>query len=229
MRNVYTCSLELKRSLLLWSETQPWQRRQDLLLKVDVRNPRTFGQVPPLALFRLHEEYGCRECRYSFHNKCYLKIEFFSYKLHNIQHQNEAHTSLQIFPWTRMKYVHSISMNNAKAGLELKGGSYVYRTVHHLDSWIKRDQLDVTCFFISLFNAQHVSDFSTSNLRRLRFMCWVISWVVSLCYDVCWCYGVVRLVWCVILMQAEALLQPFHYLLLNMFRMLVHPSSGACD
>jgi hypothetical protein len=33
-------------------------------------------------------------------------------------------------------------------------------------------------------------------------------------------------------MQAEALLQPdllFHYLMLNMFRMLVHPSSGACD
>ena len=27
-------------------------------------------------------------------------------------------------------------------------------------------------------------------------------------------------------MQAEALL---HYLMLNMFRMLIHPSSGACD
>jgi len=35
-------------------------------------------------------------------------------------------------------------------------GSYVYWTVHHLDSWIKRDQLDVTCFIISLFTAQHV-------------------------------------------------------------------------
>jgi hypothetical protein len=32
--------------------------------------------------------------------------------------------------------------------------SYIHLTVHHLD--IKRDQLDVTCFFISLFNAQHV-------------------------------------------------------------------------
>ena len=46
--------------------------------------------------------------------------------------------------------------------------SYVYRTVHHLDSWIKRDQLDVPCFL-------------------------------------------------------------FHYLMLNVFRMLIHPSSGACD
>ena len=30
--------------------------------------------------------------------------------------------------------------------------------MHHFDSRIKRDQLDVTCFVISLFNAQHVSD-----------------------------------------------------------------------
>ena len=46
--------------------------------------------------------------------------------------------------------------------------SYVYWTVHRLDGWIKRGQLDVTCFL-------------------------------------------------------------FHDLMLNMFRMLVHPSSGACD
>jgi len=84
--------------------------------------------------------------------------------------------------------------------------SYVYWTVHHLYSWIKRDQLDVTCFFISLFNAQHVSDVNTSILRSLRFICWVISWVVLLWFDVCWCYGVVRLGWCGILMQAEAVL-----------------------
>ena len=45
--------------------------------------------------------------------------------------------------------------------------SYVYRTVHHLDRWIKRDQLDVTFLF--------------------------------------------------------------HYFMLNMFRMLIRPSSGACD
>jgi hypothetical protein len=36
-----------------------------------------------------------------------------------------------------------------------------------------------------------------------------ISCVVFLWFDVCWCYGVVRLGWCGILMQAEALvLQP---------------------
>jgi len=29
--------------------------------------------------------------------------------------------------------------------------------MHHLDSWIKVDQLDVTHFIISLFTAQHVS------------------------------------------------------------------------
>ena len=32
--------------------------------------------------------------------------------------------------------------------------------MHRLDSWIKIDQLDVTCFIISLFTAQHVSNVS---------------------------------------------------------------------
>jgi len=82
--------------------------------------------------------------------------------------------------------------------------SYVYWTVHHLDSWIKRDQLDVTCLFISLFTAQHISDVNTSILWSLRLISWIISWVVLLWFDACWCYGVVRLGWCGIRMQAEA-------------------------
>ena len=65
--------------------------------------------------------------------------------------------------------------------------SYVYWTVHHLDSWIKIDQLDVTCFIISLFNAQHVSNVNTYIIRSLRLICWVISWFVLLWFDVCWC------------------------------------------
>jgi len=69
--------------------------------------------------------------------------------------------------------------------------SYVYWTVHHLDTWIKRDQLDVTCFIISLFTAQHVSDVNTAILRSLRLICSVISWVVFLWFNVCWCYVVV--------------------------------------
>ena len=46
--------------------------------------------------------------------------------------------------------------------------SYVYRNVHHLVSWIKIDQLDVTRFIISPFTAQHVSNVSTSVFRSLR-------------------------------------------------------------
>jgi len=88
--------------------------------------------------------------------------------------------------------------------LEQSEISYVYLTVHHLDSWIKRDQLDVTCFIIPLFNAQQVSDVNTSILRSLRPICWVISWVVLLWFDVCWCYVVVWLGWCGIRMRAEA-------------------------
>ena len=41
--------------------------------------------------------------------------------------------------------------------------------MHHLDSWVKRDQLDVTCFIISLLNAQHVSDVNTSET------CWALN------------------------------------------------------
>jgi len=87
--------------------------------------------------------------------------------------------------------------------------SYVYWTVHHLDSWIKRDQIDVACFIISLFNVQHVSGVNTSILRSLRHIFWVISLVVLLWFDVCCCYVVVWLWWCGIRMQVEALvLQP---------------------
>jgi len=64
-----------------------------------------------------------------------------------------------------------------------------------VNSWIKRDQLDVTSFITSLFNAHHVSDVNTSILRSLRLICWVISWVVLLWFDVCWCYVVVWLGW----------------------------------
>ena len=89
--------------------------------------------------------------------------------------------------------------------------SYVYWTMHRLDSWIKGDQRDVTCFIISLFNAQHVSAVNTSILRSLRLICWVISWVVLLWFDVCWCYIVVWLGWCGIRMQVEALVPPPAY------------------
>ena len=89
--------------------------------------------------------------------------------------------------------------------------AYIYWTVHHLDSWIKRDQLDVTCFIISLFNAQHVSDVNTSILRSLQLICWVISWVVILWFDVCWCYVVVWLGWCGIRMQASACIRIPHH------------------
>jgi len=75
--------------------------------------------------------------------------------------------------------------------------NYVYRTVtvslNSINIWIKRNQLDVTYCIISLFNAQHVSDVNTSILRSLRLICWVISWVVLLWFDVCWYYVVVWL------------------------------------
>ena len=64
-------------------------------------------------------------------------------------------------------------------GIRRMNPFYVYWTVHHLDSWVKRDQLDATCFIITLFSAQHVSDVNTSILTSLRLIRWVTSWVVS--------------------------------------------------
>ena len=54
---------------------------------------------------------------------------------------------------------------------------------------------------LALFLAQHVSNASTFIFRSLRLCVGILLW-----FDVCWCYGVVRLGWCGILMQAEALL-----------------------
>ena len=54
-----------------------------------------------------------------------------------------------------------------------------YKHVKVFDGWVKRDQLDATCFIITLFSAQHVSDVNTSILRSLRLIRWVTSWVVS--------------------------------------------------
>ena len=47
------------------------------------------------------------------------------------------------------------------------------------NNWVKRDQLDGTCFVITLFSAQHVSDVNTSILRSLQLIRRVTSWVVS--------------------------------------------------
>jgi hypothetical protein len=46
-----------------------------------------------------------------------------------------------------------------------------YKAFNMGNNRIKRDQLDATCFFISLFNAQHVSDVNKSILRSLRLIC----------------------------------------------------------
>jgi len=94
----------------------------------------------------------------------------------------------------------------------MRNNIYIYIYIY---IWIKRDQLDVTCFIISLFNAQHVSDVNTSNPRSLRLICWVISWVVLMWFDVCWCYVVVWLWWWGIRMQAEALVTCFTISLFN--------------
>ena len=98
--------------------------------------------------------------------------------------------------WARLNTVWAVGVRKSEGTSSGVEASFV--------CWVKRGQLDVTCF-ISLLNAHHVSDVNTSILRSLRLICWVISWVVLLWFDVCWCYVVVWLWWCGMRMQAEAL------------------------
>ena len=98
--------------------------------------------------------------------------------------------------WARLNTVWAVGVRKSEGTSSGVEASFV--------CWVKRGQLDVTCF-ISLLNAHHVSDVNTSILRSLRLICWVISWVVLLWFDVCWCYVVVWLGWCGIRTQAEAL------------------------
>ena len=51
---------------------------------------------------------------------------------------------------------------------------------------------------VLFFAAQHVLNASTFIFRSLRLCVGILLWFV-----VCWRYGVVRLGWCGILMQAE--------------------------
>ena len=58
--------------------------------------------------------------------------------------------------------------------------------VTEVESWIKIDQLDVACFIILLFTAQHVSNVSASIFRRLRLtvdLFHVFYWSGSMCVD----------------------------------------------
>jgi len=68
-------------------------------------------------------------------------------------------------------------------------------TIPNIDCWIKRDQLDVTCFLISLFNVQHVSDVNTSILSSLRLICYFMGCIALVrCVLVLRC-GLAGVVW----------------------------------
>jgi hypothetical protein len=93
-------------------------------------------------------------------------------------------------------FVVSALSSSERSGFVLSGSAlnvqhsytcYVYWTVHHLDSRINTDQLDVTCFIISVFTAQHVSNVSTSIFRSLRL---IVDFVC--CIDVVRCVLVLR-------------------------------------
>ena len=95
--------------------------------------------------------------------------------------------------------IYSFVSNQNVTNLSYK--SYVYWTVHHLDSWVKSNHLD-TNYFIILFNAQHVSDVNTTIFRSLRL---IRSYFMGcIWFRVCWRSVSVWLCWCGVFMQSEA-------------------------
>jgi len=60
--------------------------------------------------------------------------------------------------------------------------SNVYWTVHHCNNWRIKDQIDVTCYFISLlmYSTCHIN---ISIIRSLRLCCWIATSVVLFCKD----------------------------------------------
>ena len=87
-------------------------------------------------------------------------------------------------------------------------------------------------FIISPFTAQHVSNVSTSIFRSLRLtvdLFHVLYFSGTMCVGVTVWFGWGGVVWYPYAGFSLSLVLLFHYLLFNMFQMLVHPSSGACD
>jgi hypothetical protein len=104
------------------------------------------------------------------------------------------HTVTNQQTWNLKWYFHFLCLLHTNSA-DTHAASYVYWTMHLIDSWIKIDQL----MSLALFFAQHFSNASTFIFRSLRRCVGILLW-----FDVCWRYGVVRLGWCGILMQTEA-------------------------
>jgi hypothetical protein len=54
------------------------------------------------------------------------------------------------------------------------------------------------CHLLFLFHLlcdRHVSDINISIIGSLRLFCWITTLVMCSSFDVCWCFGVVRLAW----------------------------------
>ena len=65
-----------------------------------------------------------------------------------------------------------MNVNTSKISSKKCSWQKLYKNPKHTTfcDWINIDQLDVTCFIISLFTAQHVSNVSTSIFRSLRLI-----------------------------------------------------------
>jgi len=108
------------------------------------------------------------------------------------------------FRWTIGIY---LPMNTASCQQKtLNVISYVYGTVHHLDSWVKRKPTWCHLFYYFIqcsFNAKHVSAVNTTIFRSMRLIgCYFMG---CIWFGVCWRSVSVWLWRCGVFMQSEAL------------------------
>ena len=95
--------------------------------------------------------------------------------------------------------------------------SNVYWTVHHCNSWRMKDQLDVTCYFISLLMCS--TCFGHYDIHHQVMLLAILF--LFLCAEHVSDINISIIRW-------RHLLFCFTSYVLNMFRTLIYPSSGAC-
>jgi len=163
--------------------------------------------VHRMATYRCDDTRGCiikfwspdDEHMYSKHVEVWNKLivkQILCIKLLNYWDKCGLFIYLFIYPYMSLKKTYEIcTETDLVLHLEVRETCKVVKQHMNIwtDSWVKRDQLDVTGFIISLYNAQHVLDINTSILRSFRLMCWVISWVTLIWFNMCWSYVVVWL------------------------------------
>ena len=96
-------------------------------------------------------------------------------KLKAVRWQYWCVESLLLFASSWSEHYYNIIPNKISHSLDRASWyTLVIKTnMIHFLSWRMKDELDVTCYFISLLMCSNVSDINISIIRSLRLFCWI--------------------------------------------------------